>query len=380
MKKEGGCSRNLFKDFLNRGMGYDWGIFIAVTFLISIGTLMVYSTSSVFALEKFGDPNYFLKRHVIYLSIGLLFMFSLMKINYVYLRKIVYPAYIFGLLMLVLVLIPGIGKEVSGARRWLELGSWTFQPSEIAKFILVLYLAHSLTKKRDKVDSFVVGFLSHLLFAGIYIILILLEPDFGMSVTLIIMLFGMLFIGDVKLKFLVPLGVSSLFVLALAVITEGYRMKRVVSFLDPWKDPLGSGYQAIQSFVALGMGGFMGTGLGDSTQKLFFLPQAHTDFIFSIIGEELGFIGVLIVIIGFAFLLIRSLRVSIRAKDLFGCYLVFGCILLITFQAGINMAVAVGLFPTKGLTLPFISYGGTSLVTNLAAMGLILSVSKSGRK
>ncbi len=380
MKKEGGFSRNLFKDFLNRGMGYDWGIVIAVTFLVSIGTLMVYSTSSVFALEKFGDPNYFLKRHVIYLSIGLLFMVALMKINYVYLRKIVYPAYLLGLLMLVLVLIPGVGKEVSGARRWLELGSWTFQPSEVAKFIIVLYLAHSLTKKRDKVDSFVVGFVSHLLFAGIYIFLVLLEPDFGMSVTLIVVLFGMLFIGDVKLKFLVPLGVSSVFVLALAVITEGYRMKRVVSFLDPWKDPLGSGYQAIQSFVALGMGGFTGAGLGDSTQKLFFLPQAHTDFIFSIIGEELGFIGVLIVIIGFAFLLVRSLRVSIRAKDLFGCYLVFGCILLITFQAGINMAVAVGLFPTKGLTLPFISYGGTSLVTNLAAMGLILSVSKSGRK
>lgn len=380
MKKEGGFSRNLFKDFLNRGMGYDWGIVIAVTFLISIGTLMVYSTSSVFAMEKFGDPNYFLKRHVIYLSIGLLFMVGLMKINYVYLRKIVYPAYLLGLVMLVLVLIPGVGKEVSGARRWLELGSWTFQPSEVAKFILVLYLAHSLTKKRDKVDSFVVGFVSHLLIAGIYILLVLLEPDFGMSVTLIVVLFGMLFIGDVKLKFLVPLGVSSVFVLALAVITEGYRMKRVVSFLDPWKDPLGSGYQAIQSFVALGMGGFTGAGLGDSTQKLFFLPQAHTDFIFSIIGEELGFIGVLTVIIGFAFLLVRSLRVSIRAKDLFGCYLVFGCILLITFQAGINMAVAVGLFPTKGLTLPFISYGGTSLVTNLAAMGLILSVSKSGRK
>jgi cell division protein FtsW len=380
MKKEGGCSSNLFKDFLNRGMGYDWGIFIAVTFLVSIGTVMVYSTSSVFALEKFGDPNYFLKRHVVFLSLGLLAMFALMKINYVYLRRMVYPAYIFGLLMLVLVLVPGVGKEVSGARRWLELGSWTFQPSEIAKFILVLYLAHSLTKKRDKVDSFVVGFLSHLLFAGIYIFLVLLEPDFGMSVALMIMVFGMLFIGDVKLKFLVPLGVSSVLVLALAVITEGYRMKRVVSFLDPWKDPLGSGYQAIQSFVALGVGGSAGTGLGNSSQKLFFLPQAHTDFIFSIIGEELGFIGVLMVIIGFAFLLIRSLRVSTRAKDLFGCFLVFGCILLITFQAGINMAVCVGLFPTKGLTLPFISYGGTSLVTNLAAMGLILSVSKSGRK
>jgi len=341
---------------------------------------MVYSTSSVFALEKYGDPNYFLKRQAIYLSLGLLSMFVMMKVNYRYLRKIVYPAFIFGLVILALVFIPGIGKEVSGARRWIEIGHWAFQPSEIAKFLLVLYLAHSLTKKKDKIGTFMVGFVSHLLIAGVYIILVLLEPDFGMAVTLVVMLFGMLFIGDVKIKYLAPLGVSSVFLLGLAVITESYRMTRVMSFLDPWKDPLGSGYQVIQSFVALGLGGITGSGLGDSTQKLFFLPQAHTDFIFSIIGEELGFIGVLSVIIGFGFLLIRSLRVAIRASDLFGCYLVFGCTLLITIQAGMNMAVAVGLFPTKGLTLPFISYGGTSLVSNLGAVGLILSVSKSGRK
>jgi len=344
MKREGGFSKKLFKNFLHRGSGYDLGIIISVLFLISMGMLMVYSTSSVFALEKYGDPDYFLKRQAIYLSLGLLSMFVMMKVNYRYLRKIVYPAFIFGLVILALVFIPGIGKEVSGARRWIEIGHWAFQPSEIAKFLLVLYLAHSLTKKKDKIGTFMVGFVSHLLIAGVYIILVLLEPDFGMAVTLVVMLFGMLFIGDVKIKYLAPLGVSSVFLLGLAVITESYRMTRVMSFLDPWKDPLGSGYQVIQSFVALGLGGITGSGLGDSTQKLFFLPQAHTDFIFSIIGEELGFIGVLSVIIGFGFLLIRSLRVAIRASDLFGCYLVFGCTLLITIQAGMNMAVAVGLY------------------------------------
>ncbi len=190
----------------------------------------------------------------------------------------------------------------------------------------------------------------------------------------------MLFIGEVKMKYLIPVGVVSVVFLCLAVLTKGYRMNRVMSFLDPWQDPLGSGYQAIQSFVAFAHGGVYGSGLGDSSQKLFFLPQAHTDFIFSIIGEELGFIGIALVIIAFAVLLIRSLKVSLRAPDLFGCYLVFGCTLLIALQAGINMAVAVGLFPTKGLTLPFISYGGTSLIATLSAVGIILNVSKSGLK
>ena len=211
-------------------------------------------------------------------------------------------------------------------------------------------------------------------------VLILLEPDFGTATTLLVVIFGMMFIGEVKFKYMVPVGLVSLVFMALAVVTKGYRMERVTSFLDPWQDPLGSGYQAIQSFIAFAMGGIYGAGLGDSTQKLFFLPQAHTDFIFSIIGEELGFIGIVLVIIGFAVLLVRSLRVSLRAPDLFGCYLVFGCIMLITLQAAINMAVAVGLFPTKGLTLPFISYGGTSLVTTLAAVGIILNVSRSGIK
>lgn len=381
MKTEEGDSRKLLKIFDTvEGNSYDIGVVLSALFLTSMGVLMVYSTSSVYSLEMYGDTNYFLKRHGIYLLMGLTSMVLLMLFDYRHLRKLVYPAYLVGLVMLVLVLVPGIGKQVGGAQRWIDLGIFTFQPSEVAKYILVLYLAHSLTKKRDKLDNFVVGFASHIMIAGVYIVLILLEPDFGTATTVLVVLFGMMFIGEVKLKYMLPVGLVSVVFMVLAVVTKGYRMQRVTSFLDPWQDPLGSGYQAIQSFIAFAMGGIYGAGLGDSTQKLFFLPQAHTDFIFSIIGEELGFIGIVLVIIGFAVLLIRSLRVSLRAPDLFGCYLVFGCIMLITLQAGINMAVAVGLFPTKGLTLPFISYGGTSLVTTLAAVGIILNVSRSGIK
>jgi cell division protein FtsW len=381
MSTEEGDLKKLLKIFDTvEGNSYDIGVILSALFLTSMGVLMVYSTSSVYSLEMYGDTHYFLKRHGIYLLMGITFMIVLMLFDYRLLRKLVYPAYLVGLAMLVLVLVPGIGKEVGGAQRWIDLGIFTFQPSEVAKYILVLYLAHSLTKKRDKLDNFVVGFASHLMIAGVYVVLILLEPDFGTATTVLVVLFGMMFIGEVKLKYMLPVGLVSVVFMVLAVVTKGYRMERVTSFLDPWQDPLGSGYQAIQSFIAFAMGGIYGEGLGDSTQKLFFLPQAHTDFIFSIIGEELGFIGIVLVIIGFAVLLIRSLRVSLRAPDLFGCYLVFGCTMLITLQAGINMAVAVGLFPTKGLTLPFISYGGTSLVTTLAAVGIILNVSRSGIK
>lgn len=381
MKKEEGDTRKLLEIFSSaKGRTYDIGVIVSAVFLTAVGVLMVYSTSSVYSLEMYGNANYFLIRHAIYLVIGLISMLVLMKLDYRVLRKLVYPAYLVGLAMLIIVLVPGIGKEVSGARRWIDLGFLSFQPSEFAKYILVLYLAHSLTKKRDKLDNFMVGFASHILIAGVYVILVLLEPDFGTASTMLVVLFGMLFIGEVKMKYLIPVGVFSVIFLCIAVVTKGYRMNRVTSFLDPWQDPLGSGYQAIQSFVAFALGGIYGSGLGDSSQKLFFLPQAHTDFIFSIIGEELGFIGILLVIIGFAVLFVRSLKVSLRAPDLFGCYLVFGCILLIALQAGINMAVAVGLFPTKGLTLPFISYGGTSLIATLSAVGIILNVSKSGLK
>ncbi|MGH7909025.1 MAG: putative lipid II flippase FtsW [Thermodesulfobacteriota bacterium] len=380
MKKEEGDLRKLSKIFESQGTGYDWGIIASVIFLTSMGVLMVYSTSSVFALEKFGDSSYFLKRHAIYLSLGFAVMIILMKLNYSVLRSLVYPAYVIGLVILALVLIPGVSKEIGGARRWINLGIWSFQPAEIAKFLLIFYFSYSLMKKKEKMDTFLIGFVSHLVIAGSYIILILLEPDFGMAAILLIVLFGMLFIGGANMRYLAFSSFVAVIFLVWAVMSEDYRMNRVTTFLNPWKDPLGSGYQAVQSFTAFGLGGIQGTGLGDSIQKLLFLPEAHTDFIFSIIGEELGFIGVVLIIFGFGFLMIRGIRVALRAPDLFGCYLVFGCIMLVTLQAGVNMAVAVGLFPTKGLTLPFISYGGTSLLSSLAAMGIVLSVSRYGVK
>lgn len=358
-----------------REKNFDVILLIAVLVLASIGLLMVYSTSSVYSLETYGDPSHFLKLHSMYLFAGICMMVFLISIDYKLLRKLVYPAYFIVLIMLFLVLIPGIGKEAGGARRWLMLGSFTFQPSEIAKFVIVLYLAHSLAKKRDKLDNFFVGFVSHVFFAGSYILLIFLEPDFGGSALILMLLVIMLFIGDVRFRYLIPLGLATLLFSVFAVMSKGYRLDRITSFLNPWEDPLGSGYQAVQSFIAFGLGGIYGTGLGDSTQKLFFLPQAHTDFIFSIIGEEFGFIGVLTVILLFVFILYRSIKIASSAPDLFGRYMVCGFIFLITIQAGINMAVSVGLFPTKGLTLPFISYGGTSLVSCLSAMGIILNVS-----
>lgn len=391
MKKEEGDLKTLFKisrsersNSTNTSAGsraYDWGIIISVILLPAVGTLMVYSTSSVYALEKFGDADYFLKRHVIYLSVGFVAMIALMRLDYNVLKKLVYPAYVVGLIMLVLVLVPGIGKQIGGAKRWINLvGAGSFQPAEVAKFLLVFYLAYSLMKKRDKMDTFLIGFVSHILIGGAYIGLILLEPDFGMSVVILAVLLGMLFIGGVNTRYIAISGFLSILFVIWAVMSHGYRINRITAFLHPWKDPLGSGYQAVQSFIAFSLGGATGTGLGNSSQKLLFLPEAHTDFIFSIIGEELGLVGVILIIAGFGFLVIRGLRVALRAPDLFGCYLVFGCVMLIALQAGINMAVAVGLFPTKGLTLPFISYGGTSLISSLAAMGIVLSVSRASVK
>lgn len=363
-----------------RDKNFDVILFISVLILSSIGLLMVYSTSSVYSLETYGDTSHFLKLHSVYLFIGLGMMVLFMNIDYRFLRKLVYPSYFIVLILLFLVLVPGIGKEVGGARRWLTLGPVAFQPSEIAKFVILLYLAHSLTKKRHKLDNFFVGFFSHVLFAGSYIALIFLEPDFGGSAIILSLLLIMLFIGDVRFRYLIPLGAVTAFFALFAVISRGYRLDRITSFLNPWNDPLGSGYQAVQSFIAFGLGGIYGTGLGDSTQKLFFLPQAHTDFIFSIIGEEFGFLGVIVVVLLFLVVLYRSLRIASNAPDLFGRYLVCGFVFLITLQAGINMAVSVGLFPTKGLTLPFISYGGTSLVSCLSAMGIILNVSMDKNK
>ncbi len=376
MKKEGGNLKKLFNVFDLKNTKIDFYIVLSVLYLTSVGLLMVYSTSSIYALDKFNDSSYYLKRHLIFLGAGLFFMTVIANINYVALKKIAFFLYLAGLICLILVLVPQIGKEVGGARRWIDLGMFSFQPTEVTKYFLVVYLAHLFSKNKDKPQSFSTTIVPYLLIAGFYVLLMMMQPDFGMVVILLAMFGCMMFIAEVNFKYIFGLGFSSLVFISFAVISADYRMNRIFSFIDPWKDPLGQGYQTVQSFVAFCIGGFTGTGLGEGTQKLYYLPQVHTDFIFSLIGEELGFIGVLSVITAFVVLIVRGFKTAANAPDFFGFFLAFGCIILIALQASINMAVSVGVFPTKGLTLPFISYGGSSLMSSLGAIGLVLSVSK----
>ncbi len=361
-------------DFKNRN--FDVLLFGLVLIVAGVGAIAVYNSSSIFSLENYGDSMRFLKLHLIYLVVGITVMLGFMHLNPLFLRKLVYPGYLLGLALLIMVLVPEIGKEVGGGRRWISVSGFQFQPSEFCKYALVVYMAHFLTKKQGKMQNFWVGIFSPLLAGGAYVALILVEPDLGTSVLVLAVLFIMLFVGNARIKYLLGIAALSTIAFTVAVASEGYRMKRIMSFLDPWQDPLGSGYQAVQSFMAFSLGGLYGSGLGNSSQKLFFLPQAHTDFIFSIIGEEFGFMGVMTLIAFFLVILAKCVMIAIRAKDPFSGYMVFGFTMLIMLQAVFNMGVAVGLFPTTGLTLPLISYGGSSLVSTLAAFGIILSVSR----
>lgn len=361
-----------------RNRNFDIVLLALVLVVAGIGVIAVYNSSSIFSLENYGDSTRFLRLHLVYLCLGAAVMATFMHVKPGFIRKLVYPGYLLGAALLVAVLVPEIGKEVGGGRRWISVGGFAFQPSEYCKYMLVIYMAHFMMKKEDRMRSFWVGFFSPLLAGGLYVLLVFAEPDLGTSSLLLMVLFIMLFVGNARIKYLLAVGAASVLLVGVAIASAGYRMKRITSFLDPWQDPLGSGYQSVQSFMAFGLGGLYGSGLGNSSQKLLFLPQAHTDFIFSIIGEEFGFIGVTVVILLFLAILARCVSISFRAEDAFSRYMVFGFTALITLQAALNMGIAVGLFPTTGLTLPLISYGGSSLVATLAAFGIILSVSRFG--
>ncbi|MCY4262815.1 MAG: putative lipid II flippase FtsW [Candidatus Dadabacteria bacterium] len=361
-------------DFKNRD--FDILLLGLVLIMAGIGVAAVYNSSSIYSLETYNNSMRFLKFHVIYLLVGITLMITLMHLKPSFVRKLVYPGYLLGLAMLVAVLLPEIGKEVGGGRRWISIHGFSFQPSEFCKYMLVIYIAHFLFRKEESMRNFWVGVFSPLLVGGAYVGLILVEPDLGTSFLVLAVLLIMLFVGGARVVHLLGVGAVAIAALAVAIVNEGYRMERITSFLDPWKDPFGSGYQAIQSFMAFGLGGIYGSGLGNSSQKLLFLPQAHTDFIFSIIGEEFGFIGVMTLIVLFLMILARCVRISMRAENCFSRNMVFGFTALITLQAALNMGVAVGLFPTTGLPMPLVSYGGSSLVATLAAFGIILSVSR----
>ncbi len=359
----------------------DYLLLAAVVLLIFTGTLMVYSASAINADAKYYDAYVFLKREIDFALISIDMLFTMMKLDYHRYWKMVYPLMGISIFLCILVAIPGIGVKAGGARRWLNLGGFTFQPSEMMKLSLILFMAYSLAKKREKMEKFMVGVLPHLAVAGVMMGLILVQKDLGTTFTLGVVLMIMLFVGGTRISYIAGAILLSIPALYLLVFSVDYRRQRILAFLDPWTHIADSGFQIIQSYVGFNVGGLWGTGLGQGKQKLFFLPAAHTDFILSVLGEELGLLGVLGVITLFMILLIRGFRAALKAPDLFGMYLALGITSLIGVQSLINFGVVMGLLPTKGLPLPFISYGGTSLIVMSACMGIVLNIaSQAGTK
>jgi cell division protein FtsW len=352
----------------------------AVLILMGIGIVMVFSSSSLIALKRYDDGYYFLKKQALFAFIGIILLLRFMRLDYRFFRDKVYLILGISLVLLILVLIPGIGAVVGGARRWLRVFGFSFQPSELAKLALIIFFAYSMEKKEKNMKSFSIGFLPHVGVAGIFFSLILLEPDFGTAVMMVMLVFVLLFAGGVRTSYLIGTGSIAVVGFLSLILCVGYRLKRWTVFLDPWSDARGAGYHIIQSLLAFGSGGLWGMGLGNGRQKLFYLPEPHTDFILSVIGEELGLIGVFAILVLFFFLLNAGIMISLRARDQFGTYLGLGITSLIGIEAAVNMGVVMGLLPTKGSTLPFVSYGGTSLVVKLISVGIMLNIASHERR
>jgi cell division protein FtsW len=353
---------------------FDFLLLVAVLALVGVGLVMVYSASAVTAQDKLHDALYYLKRQGVAAVLGIGAMLMAMKVGYRRLARWAWPLLVLAALCLLALFIPGLGVSVGGARRWLRVPGISFQPAELAKFAWAVYLAYSLAKKKEKVESFSVGVLPHLVVCGVLVGLCMLQPDFGSSVALIFLLGVMLFAAGAKVGYLVGLGLLALPFAYHAIASSPYRMKRILAFMDPWAHRHDVGYQVAESLMSIGSGGVWGLGLGNGLQKLYFLPEAHTDFIFSILGEETGLAGVVMVAGLYGIVIWRGLKASLGATEAFGTYLGLGITSLIAFQALINMSVAMGLVPTKGLTLPFISYGGSSLIILMGAAGVLLSI------
>ena len=358
------------------GFAVDKWLFFAVAVLLAIGVTMVLSTSYLYSQERFADGTYFFRKQLIAMGAGLVALIVCSLVPSTTYRRLTYPLLGLTLVILILVLIPGIGVARGGARRWLMLTGFAFQPAELAKLAVVFYLAHSMAKKEETIHTFSLGVVPHLIVTGAFLATLLLEPDFGTALILIVLLYLMLFIGGARIHHLLATGLMALPVLIYVMLKAEYRLRRLMTFLDPWRDASNSGFQVIQSLIAFGSGEVWGRGLGESRQKLFYLPEAHTDFIFSVIGEELGLIGAWVVLSLFGLIILRGLRLTTRIEEPFDQYLAFGLTALLGLQALIHMGVVMGLMPTKGLVLPFISYGGSAMVINLVEAGILLGLSR----
>ena len=343
--------------------------------LIAFGVVMVYSASAVYANRMYGDGTHFLIRQTIFAAIAFVVLATTSRIDIGLLRRFTYPILLIAVVLMVVVAL-GFGRSVGGATRWLRVGPVNMQPAELAKLAMVLWLVHSLAKKAHRVRTFSIGFLPHVLVMGLLMLLCLAQPDFGSAVMIALLTFVVLFAAGAKAGYLLGGVLVALPIGYAAIASSPYRMRRITAFLEPFEHRQGAGYQITESLMSFGSGGWTGGGLGDGRQKLFFLPEAHTDFVSAIVGEELGFLGVATLCLAFVWVVLRGLRAAWRSHDEYAGYLAAGMTLFIGLQAFTNLAVAMGLLPTKGLALPFVSYGGSSLLVNAAAAGLILNVSR----
>lgn len=354
----------------------DTPMLLAFLTLITLGLVMVGASSAVMADSTYGDPTYFLKRQLAFAAVGVGAMVFASSVDPTTWERRSRALLGIAFFLLVIVLIPGIGKVAGGSRRWIALGPVALQAGEVIKLAVVVYVADSLARKQgERMQSFKLGVLANFLVPGAAAVLLLGEPDFGTAVLITVVTFIMVFVGGARVGALLGLAALAVPLGILIISTSAYRMRRVMAFLDPWAHRYDIGYQVTESLMTVGSGGLFGLGLGESRQKLFFLPAAHTDFIFSVVSEELGFLGVLVVIGAFAFVGIRALKAALRARSPFQAFLIIGLASILLVQATFNIAVTLGLVPTKGITLPFLSYGGSSLVMSMFLAGMLLRAS-----
>lgn len=361
---------------------YDKWMMGAVLGLLIIGLMMVASSSVMISTKYYHQPFHFLIRQCCYLAAGFLVALVVMRIDSQIWEKLSMPLLLACLVMLMLVLIPGIGRSVNGSRRWLALGPIGIQVSELAKMTMIFYVAGYLVRQQKQIGASILGFIKPMIILGMVSVLLLLEPDFGATVVIAGTIMAMLFLAGVKLRYYIGLVILVGFCLAMLAVSSPYRVARLTAFLDPWADQFNSGYQLTQSLIAFGRGGWLGTGLGDSVQKLFYLPEAHTDFLFAVLAEELGLLGVLFVLILYSILVLRGLMIGYTAfcqDRLFAAFTAYGLTFWLGLQATINMGVNSGLLPTKGLTLPLLSYGGASMVVNCVVIALLLRIDHENR-
>ena len=369
--------REKFSSFLNNPM--DFTLLITIILLLGIGLVMLLSASSPSALADTGDSYYYFKRQLIFAILGVVAMFAISKIDYRFYQKFYIHSYVISIILLVAVLL--VGREIKGAQRWIYLTeTFSFQPSEMVKFLIIVFYAGILVKNRDDLPKFKNGFLKHFFWVLPIIGLLLLQPHFSASVVILGIVVVMMLVAGCKFRHFLTAGSILIPIVIVLVVLEPYRLQRVLTFLDPWQDATGDGWQVIQSLYAIGSGGLFGVGLGDSTQKYLYIPEPHNDFIFSIIGEELGFLGCVLIILLFAVFIWRGILIAMKSPDMFGSLMAIGITALIAIQVIINIAVVTSSMPATGMPLPFFSYGGTALFIILCEMGVLLNISRASAK